>query len=228
MAQRSLGNRIWYQFVRRTVVVCGTLLYRLRWTGLENIPAEGPVLIVSNHQSHFDPPFVGGGSPRRMNYLARGSLFKFGPFGWVSKSLDAIPIDLKGSGLSGIKETLRRLKRGEMVLVFPEGGRTRDGEIRPFLPGFTALAIRSRASIVPAATEGAYDVWPCTRRFPKLWGTIHVLYGKPMSPEEISQYDEEDLIAELERRVRACQDTLRGRPVFSRNRHPGKQRPTDG
>jgi 1-acyl-sn-glycerol-3-phosphate acyltransferase len=204
------------------------LFYRLRRTGLENIPAEGAVVIVSNHQSHFDPPFVGGGSPRRMNYLARESLFKFGPFGWVSRSLDAIPIDLEGVGLSGIKETLRRLKRGEMVLVFPEGGRTHDGEIQPFLPGFVALARRTRASIVPAAVEGAYDVWPRTRKFPKLWGRIHVLYGKPMTPEEISQYDEEELIAELERRVRACRDILQARPVFSRNRDAAEQCPTDG
>ena len=118
------------------------------------------MLVVSNHQSHLDPPLVGVACPRRLNCLARETLFHFAPFRWLINSLDAIPIDREGLGLAGIKESLRRLKRGEMVTIFPEGTRTGDGEIGPFLPGFTALAVRGKAAILPVAIEGAFVAWP--------------------------------------------------------------------
>ena len=106
------------------------------------------------------------GVNRRMNYLARDTLFTFPPFRWLIHSVDAIPIDREGLGLSGVKESLRRLKRGEMVVVFPEGTRTRDGEIGRFRPGFTALASRSGAAILPVAIEGAFAAWPRWQPFP--------------------------------------------------------------
>ena len=144
MAERSLHIRLWYELLRRCLQLGGVLAYRVRYYGRENIPTSGGVLVVSNHQSHFDPPLVGMGVPRQMNYLARDTLFRFAPLGRLIHSVNAIPIDREGVGLSGIKESLRRLKRGEMLLVFPEGTRSRDGKIAPFRPGFTALACAER------------------------------------------------------------------------------------
>jgi 1-acyl-sn-glycerol-3-phosphate acyltransferase len=174
-------------------------------------------MVVSNHQSHFDPPLVGGGCVRRMNYVARSSLFGFGPFRWLINSLDAIPLDREGIGLSGLKETIRRLRRGEMVLMFPEGTRTRDGEVGPFRPGFTALAVRGRAAILPVAIEGAFDAWPKWHRLPRL-GIIHVRYGTPISAEEAAGYEEDALLKEVRDRVIACHAELRRHPAFARRR----------
>jgi 1-acyl-sn-glycerol-3-phosphate acyltransferase len=213
MSQRSLPSRLWYQFLRCLICLAGTLAYRLRYSGLKNIPPTGPVLVVSNHQSHFDPPLIGTGCWRRMNYLARKTLFR-PPLGWLIGTLDAIPIDRDGLGLNGIKESLRRLKRGEMVLIFPEGTRSRDGEIAPFRPGFTVLAARSKAWILPVAIEGAFDAWPRWRKFPSR-GTIRVLYGEPIPPEEVASMEERELAAEVERRVRQCHETLRERRAVS-------------
>jgi len=184
------------------------LVYRVRYSGQENIPATGGVLVVSNHQSHFDPPLVGIGSKRQMNYVARRTLFSFRPFGWLLRSVDAIPIDRDGFGLGGIKESLRRLKNGEMVLIFPEGTRSADGEIAPFRPGFTTLAVRSGAAILPAAVDGAFQVWPRSKKFPGL-GRIRVHYGTLMTPDEIAGRSDRELVAEVERRVRACRALLR-------------------
>lgn len=206
---RPWYNHLWYRFLQRSLHLIGIVLYRLRFSGRQNIPASGGVLVVSNHQSHLDPPLVGIGCPRRMNYLARQTLFT--PLlGRLMRSVDAIPIDLDGFGLAGIKESLRRLKYGEMVVIFPEGTRSKDGEIAPFRAGFTTLAVRSKAAILPVAIDGAFYAWPRSRSYPRLTGSIRVHFGEPLSPSDYSTMSEEELLAEVERRVRQCQAILRG------------------
>ncbi len=201
--QRSLAKRLWYDFLRIVCRLVFLVVYRVRCTGREHIPRAGGALVLSNHQSHFDPILVGLGSNRRMNYLARQTLFRFPPFRWLINSLDAIPLDREGLGLNGLKETLRRIKRGEMVLMFPEGTRTHDGEVHALKPGFCALARRLNVPLVPVAVAGAFDAWPRTRMFPR-GGRFHVQYGAPIMPEEIARFEERDLVAEVERRIRAC------------------------
>ncbi|MEN6406223.1 MAG: lysophospholipid acyltransferase family protein [Thermoguttaceae bacterium] len=208
MSQRSLPSRVWYRLLQRLLQLLAIVVYRVRFSGRENIPASGGVLVVSNHQSHLDPPLIGIGVPRRMNYLARKSLFRFKPFGWLLHSVDAIPIDRDGFGLGGIKESLKRLKHDEMVAVFPEGTRTRDGEIAPFRAGFATLAVRTNAAILPAAIDGAYQAFPRWKKFPGP-GRIRVRYGRPILPAEFAGQTEHELVAEVERRVRACFDALR-------------------
>jgi 1-acyl-sn-glycerol-3-phosphate acyltransferase len=215
MSQLSLYNRLQYRFFKFLIRMFSVPYFRIRYTGLENIPREGGVLAVSNHQSHLDPPLVGAGCPRRMSYLARETLFKFRPFGKLIYAVGAIPLDRDGVGLSGIKESLKRLKRGEMLLVFPEGTRTPDGEMKPFKPGFSTLAVRSKSAILPAAIEGAYRAWPKKSRFP-CPRPVQVHYGPPILPQEYENLDERELVALIESRVRDCQAELRKRPVFAK------------
>jgi 1-acyl-sn-glycerol-3-phosphate acyltransferase len=208
MAQRSLPKRLWYGFLQVVCRLLAVALFRIRVSGRKHVPAEGAALVLSNHQSHFDPVLIGLACDRRLNYLARQSLFGFPPFRWLIQSLDAIPIHRDGLGLDGLKETLRRLKRGEMVLIFPEGTRTRDGELGRFKPGFSALAKRADAWLVPVAIEGAYEAWP--RRNPWPWiGTIHVQFGEPIEGAEARRYEERELVAEVERRIRQCHEIAR-------------------
>ena len=207
MTKRPLLNRLWYEFVQRVLQLIGVVAYQMRCTGRENIPARGGVLVVSNHQSTIDPPAIGATCPRRMNFLARETLFGFGPFGWFIRSLDAIPIDRDGLGLKGIRESLRRLKRGEMVVIFPEGTRTSNGQIAAFRPGFVTLAVRAKAAILPMAIEGAYHAWPRGQMLPNA-GRIRVYYGRPILSEEIRGLDERELVAEVEQRVRRCHARL--------------------
>ena len=140
---------------------------------------------------------------RHMNYIARETLFDFAPFAWLIRSINAIPIDREGFGIAGIKESLRRLKNGEMVLIFPEGTRTPDGEIKQFRPGITSLAVRSRSAILPVAIAGAFQCWPKTRTFPRP-GKIRVHYGRPILPQEYEALNEQELVTLVENRVRQC------------------------
>lgn len=140
--------------------------------------------------------------------MLRDTLFGFPPFRWLIKSLDAIPIDREGIGLGGLKESLRRLKDGEMLAIFPEGTRTRDGNVGTLKPGFLALARRAKVPLLPVAIDGSFDSWPRTNLLPQP-AMIHIRYAQPLFPEEMSKLDDEALLAEVDRRLRAAHTAAR-------------------
>jgi 1-acyl-sn-glycerol-3-phosphate acyltransferase len=200
---RTAFQRFGYDALRVVCRFIAVWLYGLRVEGRERWPATGGGLVCSNHQSMFDPPLVGLTCPRRMNYLARDSLFRVPGLKQLIAFLDAIPIDRDGGGLAGLKETLRRLKAGELVLIFPEGTRTHDGEVAPLKPGFIAVARRSRVPLIPVGLDGAYQAWPRTARLPRA-GRLGVVIGEAISPEQVVEFSDDDLLAELEQRILTC------------------------
>src|SRR5436190_5947004 len=107
--QRSLIARLWYSFVRATIWSVAFVFFRVRCHHRERFPATGGFLLLANHQSYLDPPIIGAIVPRRINSLARDTLFRNPLFAWLIRSIDAIPIDRDGLGIAGLKETLRRL-----------------------------------------------------------------------------------------------------------------------
>ena len=206
--QRSFLHLVVYDALRVMARLFAVWFYGLRIVGRENWPPSGGGLVCANHQSYVDPPLVGLTCPRRMNYLARDSLFRVPVLAQVIHFLDAIPIDREGGGLAGLKETLRRLRAGELVLVFPEGTRTRDGEVAPLKPGFIAVARRSRVPLIPVALDGAYQAWPRTAPLPRL-SRLVVVIGDPIWPEQVAALSDEELVAELEQRILLCHETAR-------------------
>lgn len=206
--QRSFPQLLGYDTLRVLARLVAVMFFRLRVVGREHWPAEGGGLVCSNHQSYFDPPLVGLTCDRRMNYLARDSLLRIPGLKQLILFLDAIPIDREGGGLGGLKETLKRLKAGELVLIFPEGTRTHDGEVAPFKPGFIAVARRSRVPLVPVALDGAFQAWPRTSWFPRLT-RLAVAIGPPIPPDEVAELTDEDLLAELEQRILTCHTEAR-------------------
>jgi len=201
--QRPLWKRVLYFVLQRILLLGGVIFFRIRIRGIQHEPASGPVLVVANHQSHLDPPMIGAFFKRRSNYLARDTLFRFFPLGWLLGNVGAIPLDREGGGLGGMKETLRRLKHGEMVLVFPEGSRTRDGEVAELKPGFCALARRSGVQLLPVGIGGAFEAWPRTRLLPKA-APVQIEVGPPIPPEQIARWSNTELIAEVRSRLQDC------------------------
>ena len=146
--------------------------------------------------------------------MGRKTLFDSFLFGGLIRYLDAIPIDRDGMSLGGIKETLKRLKKGETVVLFPEGTRTLDGRVGELKPGFVALARRGKVPILPAAVDGAYDAWPRSSHFPRPT-KICTVFGPQISREEIEKLSDDALIAELRQRIIDCHRQarqLRGLP----------------
>lgn len=202
-SKRSLAQNCGYHVGRQAAQLAGVALCRMRCEGREHLPQTGAVLVCSNHQSYFDPVLVGLACRRRLNYLARKTLFRHPLFRHLIHFFDAIPIDRDRIGVEGIKETIRRLRREEMVLIFPEGTRTPDGELQPLKPGFCSLARRGQTTLQPVAVDGAYQCWPRQAKAPRL-DRIAVVFGPPITPDDVASLDNGELIAELATRIDTC------------------------
>ncbi len=200
---RRMGERLWYDSLHTLCRILAVTLFRVRCFDRHRLPATGGALVVANHQSLLDPVFVGLACNRRSNFLARKSLFRWAPFRWLIRSLDAIPIDRDGPALSGLKQSLTRLKRQELVLVFPEGTRSSDGEVSRLKPGFCVLARRAGVAIVPVAIDGSFQAWPRSRRFPRLADVV-ICFGEPIAPDHIDACEDDDLAVLVEARLREC------------------------
>lgn len=212
---RTTSQRFGYAGLRVLTRLFGVPLFHLRCFGRTHVPATGPVLVCANHQSYFDPVLVGLCCDRRLNYLAREGLFRVPVLRQLIQFLDAIPIDREGPGLAGLRESLKRLRRGEMVLIFPEGTRTATGAVAPLQPGFCALARRSKGALLPVGIDGAFDAWPRWAPIPRL-ATIHICVGEPLTADAISALDNDELVRELESRIRGCHALARARRLSGR------------
>jgi 1-acyl-sn-glycerol-3-phosphate acyltransferase len=156
-----------------------------------------------------------------MNYLARDTLLRIPGLKQLILFLDTIPIDREGHGLAGLKETLRRLKGGELVLIFPEGTRTHDGDVARLKPGFISLARRGRVPLIPVGIDGAFQAWPRTSAFPRL-GRLAVAIGEPISPAHVVTLSDDALLAELQRRI--CHSHAEARAAINAIRRPASLR----
>lgn len=183
-------------------------VFRGRVIGAQNVPREGGVLLVSTHQSYIDPILASLAFDRETDFMARESLFYHRKFARLISSLNAFPVRRDTADLRAIKETLRRLKSGKMVLVFPEGTRSPDGRIGELQPGVAAIAKQAKASVVPTLIEGAYNVWPRQSRWPRP-ARIIVRYAPAIRPDEVAAMSKPDLMARIERTLRQMQAEVR-------------------
>ena len=176
-------TRWWYWICQWVIRLVGLPLWRLRAFGTENLPRTGGCLLASNHQSFLDPLLVAAFLPREMHFMARRSLFHNPLFRALIVRCNAFAIERDSADVKGVKNAIGRLEAGHILLVFPEGTRTRDGTVGPMKAGIGMLAERAAVPIVPVLIEGAYRVWPKGRLLPGL-GTIHIRFGKPIPAVE--------------------------------------------
>lgn len=158
--------------------------FRWRVFNPERVPETGAVILASNHASFLDPPLVGSGLKRGISYMARESLFRFPGVGALLRSWSAVPVDRDGGGAAGLKAILDRLLAGGGIILFPEGTRTRDGNLLPARSGIGLVVIKSTAPVVPVRVFGTYAAYGRHKQFPRP-KPIAVKYGRPMSFEKL-------------------------------------------
>jgi 1-acyl-sn-glycerol-3-phosphate acyltransferase len=199
-----LTGRLWYDCVFWSSFTFFTFGFSLRRSGWKNLPRRGPVLLVSNHQSMFDPVLVGLSSRRYLSYLARSNLFTQPVVAPIIRSLNAIPID-RGMGKDGIQAVLEALGKGRAVLMFPEGERTHTGTVQPLKAGVSLLVRRVTCPIVPVGIAGAFAAWNRFMTWPRFSplllppgpSTIAVSVGEPLPSDRYQGKDREWIVEDL-------------------------------
>jgi 1-acyl-sn-glycerol-3-phosphate acyltransferase len=160
--------------------------FDLKTYGLGNIPRRGGVLIVANHQSFLDPIMLAVNIPRAVSFLAKSELFENKYFGRLIRGVNAFPVRLGVGDVGAVRETIKRLQEGHVLIMFPEGGRSDDGNVAKMEGGVGLIIRRAGPSVkvVPAAIDGAFDAWSRHRRFPRA-KPVRVKYGQALSLAEM-------------------------------------------
>jgi 1-acyl-sn-glycerol-3-phosphate acyltransferase len=167
--------------------------------GLENIPDQGPVVLASNHLSLWDPVYLFCCiRNRKLNFMAKAELFKIPVIGWVISHVNAFPVHRNQLDRNALRKAAQVLSQNEALVLFPEGTRSRTGELLPFYDGAVLFAQRSQALIVPIAILNS------AKSFPKGFRqTIRIQIGKPLSFAEYNgQKATTEILSTMTRQLR--------------------------
>lgn len=223
---RSHGAGWTYELARMLVTPFSLLVYRCRAIGTENVPASGPVIFAPNHFSNLDHFFAGVYLRRKVRFMAKSQLFgRSRILTYIFRVGGAFPVRRGHSDNEAFKTSHAILDRGDTMLIYAEGGRSRTGRLGKPRPGVGRLALESGAPVVPVAIHGSRDVRGWRRlKFPK----ITVQYGEPMKFEVVerpSRDQQQQAAEEIFDRVRAMYARLdeKGRAGVIRSlREPGR------
>jgi 1-acyl-sn-glycerol-3-phosphate acyltransferase len=167
-----------YRIGHTLCTVVAELAFRLKIYGRENLIEDGPAIYASNHASYLDPPLVGVACRKEVFYLARKTLFEKPVLGPLLPRINCIPVDRDRGDVAAVRTLLRLLKEGKRVVVFPEGTRSKDGNLQPARAGLGLIIAKSLAPVVPVRVFGSYAALPRS-------GGIHfvpitLVVGKPI------------------------------------------------
>jgi len=173
-SDRNLFYKLCTLFIRLVLRINGSLYVK----GKDNTLVEGGVIVASNHISYLDPPLIAAVLPRRVTFMARKGLFDIPLLGWFISHY-AFPVDREKTLPSTMKEAVRRLKNGELLVMFPEGRRSETGELLEGKRGIGMIASLSKAAIIPTLIIGTNKVLPVGGKWLKK-AKITIVFGSPV------------------------------------------------
>ena len=160
--------------------IVGWVCFRYRVEG--QVPQTGGVLIAANHASYLDIPLLGGGMRRRAWYLGRNDLFPIPVLNSILQALGWIPVRLGRLDREAFGRAINLIRAGHVVVIFPEGGRSQDGHLRPPKAGIGVIVSQTGCPVVPAYLKGTFEVLPMGARWPRLH-QVTVRFGAPIQFE---------------------------------------------
>ena len=196
-------NDLSYQLIRTILYVFFKIFNRLEVLGAENVPKDGGVIVAANHVSYLDPPVLGVALKRRPTYIAKEGLFRI-PF--IGRIVNAccFPVKRDKPQPSIIKEAVARLKGGGVLVLFPEGSRSADGNFLDAKRGVGMIAALSAVPVVPALIEGTDRALPVGTKFIRP-AKIKVVFGEPLrvGEHETDKVAQEKISKEIMKRIKS-------------------------
>ena len=163
-----------YGFAKVVVGAVYRVLFRFRVTGVENIPAEGGVILCANHISNQDVVALAIASPRKLHFFAKHELWRIKPISGLFDILGAIPVNRDNPGIDSLKRSVEVLQKGRPLVIFLQGTRKKNIDHADAKAGVALFAIKGKAPVVPIYIHSNY----------KFFSKIHINIGAPMSFEE--------------------------------------------
>ena len=177
--------------VRGALYIWFKLFYRLEINGGENIPKEGPLIFCGNHRSYIDPPLIVATAKRDIKFLAKEELYKNKFLAFLGWAFEAIPVKRDEKDIAAIKSSLKDLKEGKCIALFPEGTRNGLEKGEKVKDGVAFFAVRSGAKVIPCGIKGG------TKELRKL--TIN--YGKPLDYSEYKGSKDKDILDKITKEI---------------------------
>lgn len=174
----------WWTVSRFLVLVFSKVWFRIRCEGADKLPKDGGVLLVANHSSYLDPGMVGITATRWVGFLAQAGLASLAPCRWWLSQVGVTLIDRDAPSKQAMRLISDCLKAGEVVGLFPEGTRSKDGSVDVFKGGVEFLVRRTKATVVPIGIDGSHRAYPRGTWFPRP-RKIVVRYGEPWTAEQV-------------------------------------------
>jgi 1-acyl-sn-glycerol-3-phosphate acyltransferase len=198
--------RLWSRFIMKTI------LSPVKVTGLDdgNFDNPKPRVYAVTHASALDIPILYVNFPFQFRIIFKSELLAYPFIGWHLKRSGQVCINQQNpaASIGSIKSALRSLRSGMPLVIFPEGGRTRDGQIQPFLPGAFFLAIKAQADIVPIALVGTFDLLPMNTYHIKCQ-PLEMRVGQPISTAGLTVQDTDDVSAKVKSAIEALHSAPR-------------------
>jgi 1-acyl-sn-glycerol-3-phosphate acyltransferase len=162
------------------------IIFRRRFIGVENVPAEGGVIFAVNHRSYWDVILAGLACPRPLRFMAKSELFSNKLFGSLIRALGAFPVKRGRGDIGAVRSSIKILSDNEVLLMFPEGRRVRGGYVTDAKPGVAMIATAAKVPVIPVNISGKY----------KWMNKITVTIGKPITFKDY--YDKKLTMQELQ------------------------------
>ncbi len=170
-----------YRICAAIVSGLAKVLFRPSVEGAENIPLSGPVLIAPIHRSNVDFAFSLFISPRKVFFMAKEDVFQIPVLGWLLTRLGAFPVTRDTADRESLRLSEEVLRRGQALVLFPEGTRREGPTVEPLHDGAMFIAARTGAMVVPVGVGGSERAMPVGAKLPR-FAKVHIVVGKPISP----------------------------------------------
>ncbi len=151
----------WYYRLSQVIVgLFFRIYFRHRTTGINNLPQKEGAVIATNHVSVLDPPMIGVDLPRPIHSMAKQSLHDIPLFGSLIRAFHSFPVRRGGFNRRAMRKAVDLLRDGNILVMFPEGTRSRDGQLQRFRPGVGKIITEAECGVLPGYLQGTYSAWP--------------------------------------------------------------------